>query len=201
VLQGSFFVISVFMQEIRHLNAIETGLALTPATIGILLSSAAAGRLAKRRPQRTLIISGFVLTIAGMALLIALGRATSSIWTFVPGLLLTGIGVGLMLTSSVNVVQSAFPEADQGDISGVSRSLSNLGSALGTAVAGSVLVSDLVAGNTHYLLAMVVLLVVAAIGFVLSVLLPKGGAAEQTSVSGLPAPAMSDVPAGGRLAG
>jgi MFS family permease len=201
VLQGSFFVISVFMQEIRHLNAIETGLALTPATIGILLSSAVAGRLAKRRPQRTLIISGFVATIAGMALLIALGRATSSIWTFVPGLLLTGIGVGLMLTSSVNVVQSAFPEAEQGEISGVSRSVSNLGSALGTAVAGSVLVSDLVAGNTHYLLAMVVLLVVAAIGFVLSVLLPRGGVAEQPAVSGVPAPATGDVPAGGRLAG
>jgi hypothetical protein len=41
----------------------------------------------------------------------------------------------------VNVVQSAFPERDQGEISGLSRSVSNLGSSLGTAVAGSVLVS------------------------------------------------------------
>ena len=39
-----------------------------------------------------------------------------------------------MLTSSVNVVQSSFSEADQGEISGLSRSVSNLGSSLGTAL-------------------------------------------------------------------
>jgi hypothetical protein len=46
-----------------------------------------------------------------------------------------------MLTSSVNVIKSSFPETDQGDISGLSRSASNLGSSLGTALVGSVLVA------------------------------------------------------------
>ena len=58
-----------------------------------------------------------------------------------------GAGVGAMLTSSVNVVQSSFPEEDQGEISGLSRSVSNLGSSLGVAIAGTVIVSDLVSGN------------------------------------------------------
>jgi predicted MFS family arabinose efflux permease len=71
-----------------------------------------------------------------MALLLALVRERSGVVTFVPGLLLMGLGVGTMLTSSVNVVQSAFPDSDQGDISGLSRSVSNLGSSLGTALAG-----------------------------------------------------------------
>jgi hypothetical protein len=44
-------------------------------------------------------------------------------------------------TSSVNVIQSSFPDKDQGDISGLSRSVSNLGSSLGTALVGSVLVA------------------------------------------------------------
>ena len=48
-----------------------------------------------------------------------------------------------MLTPSVNVVQSAFPEEQQGEISGLSRCISNLGSSLGTAVAGTILVSGL----------------------------------------------------------
>jgi len=144
VLQGSFFVVSVFLQEARGYSAIKTGVVLTPATIGILSSSVIAERLAKRFRQKTLIWSGFVITIAGMLLLLALARVHSNIWTFVPGLLLMGVGVGLMLTSSVNVVQSAFPEKDQGEISGLSRSVSNLGSSLGTAIAGSVLVSTLV---------------------------------------------------------
>ena len=117
-MQGSFFVISVFLQQVRGYNAIQTGLMLVPATIGILLASAAAERLARRRTQRFLIRRGFAVMIVGLVLLLALVREHSSIWTFVPGLFLIGAGIGVMLTSSVNVVQSAFPERDQGDISG-----------------------------------------------------------------------------------
>jgi hypothetical protein len=43
-----------------------------------------------------------------------------------------------MLTPSVNIVQSAFPEDKQGEISGLSRSISNLGSSFGTAIAGTI---------------------------------------------------------------
>ena len=46
-----------------------------------------------------------------------------------------------MLTPSVNVVQSSFAEEQQGEISGLSRSVSNLGSSLGTAIAGTILVA------------------------------------------------------------
>ena len=62
-----------------------------------------------------------------------------------------------MLTPSVNLVQSAFPEQKQGEISGLSRSVSNLGSSFGTAIAGTILVSNLVSGNGTYVAAMLVL--------------------------------------------
>jgi predicted MFS family arabinose efflux permease len=52
-----------------------------------------------------------------------------------------------MLTPSVNVVQSAFPESLQGEISGLSRSVFNLGSSLGTAIAGTILVAGLAIPN------------------------------------------------------
>ena len=173
ILQGTFFVTSVFLQEIRGYSAIETGLMLTPATVGILVSSAAAGRLAQRHPQRVLIISGFVVTATGMALQLALVREDSSVLSFVPGLLLMGLGVGVMLTSSVNVVQSSFPDADQGDISGLSRSVSNLGSSLGTALAGSILVAAAIPGGIPYALATAALLVIALIGLALAILIPR----------------------------
>ena len=60
-----------------------------------------------------------------------------------------------MLTPSVNVVQSMFPEDLQGEISGLSRCISNLGSSLGTAVAGTILVAGLDKGA--YAAAMIVL--------------------------------------------
>lgn len=173
VMQGSFFVISVFLQEVRGFSAIQTGLLLTAATVGILLSSMLSGRLAQRFPQRTLIWTGFVVTIVGMVELLLFARAHSNILTFVPGLFLMGLGVGAMLTSSVNVVQSAFPERDQGEISGLSRSISNLGSSLGTAIAGSVLVSSLVVGNHRFALALVTITVLAGIGLVAALLLPR----------------------------
>jgi predicted MFS family arabinose efflux permease len=78
-----------------------------------------------------------------------------------------------MLTPSVNVVQSAFPEAQQGEISGLSRSVSNLGSSFGTAIAGTILVSDLASGNGTYVAAMIVLAGFALIGLAATLRLPS----------------------------
>src|SRR5207302_898053 len=78
ILQGSSFVISVFLQTVRHYSAVETGLILTPATIGILVASAVAGRMASRRSQRWLVRTGFAATVIGMALLLVLAQLSSS---------------------------------------------------------------------------------------------------------------------------
>jgi MFS family permease len=170
MLIGTAFVVSAYLQVVRGYNAIQTGVIFTAATGGILLSSLAAERLAKKYAQRTLIMTGFVTTIAGIALLLALVKGSPSAWAFAPGLLLLGLGVGVMLTPSVNVVQSAFSEDQQGEISGLSRCISNLGSSLGTAVAGTILVSSL--GKTSYAAAMVVLAVIGVVGLGAARLLP-----------------------------
>ena len=181
IIQGSFFVISVYLQEVRGYNAIQTGLALTPTTIGILIAGALAGRLAQRRTQKRLIWAGFVLTIVGMILLLLLAGLTSSSLASIPGLLLLGLGVGTMLTSSVNVVQSSFPDKEQGEISGLSRSASNLGSSLGTAIAGSVLVTTLVQPDKTYPLALITMIVFACIGLIAALLLPNSQKLQTTS--------------------
>jgi MFS family permease len=172
LLMGTSFVVAVFLQTVRGYNAIETGVIFTAATVGVLVSSLAAERLAKRRPQRTLIMAGFVVVVAGIGLLLALVGASSRVVAFAPGLLLIGLGLGVMLTPSVNIVQSSFPEDVQGEISGLSRSVSNLGSSFGTAIAGTILVSDLASGNTSYVLAMVVLAVLGVIGLAAAFRLP-----------------------------
>jgi MFS family permease len=172
LLLGSSFVVSVFMQTVHHYSAIKTGLVFTAATAGILLSSLAAERLAKRHAQRTLIRAGFVITLVGIGLLLALYKHAGSVTAFLPGLFVMGVGLGGMLTPSVNVVQSSFPEDKQGEISGLSRSVSNLGSSMGTAIAGTILVSDLASGNRSYALAMGALAAFGVIGLVAGLLLP-----------------------------
>jgi MFS family permease len=176
LLMGTSFVVAVFLQTVRGYNAIETGVIFSAATLGVLASSLGAERFAKRRAQRTLIMAGFVTTIAGIGLLLALVGASSRVVAFAPGLLLIGLGLGIMLTPSVNVVQSSFPEQLQSEISGLSRSVSNLGSSFGTAIAGTILVSDLASGNTSYVVAMVVLGALSLIGLAAAARLPRSPA-------------------------
>ena len=181
LLMGVSFVVSAYLQVVRGYDAIQTGVIFTATTVGLLVSSLAAERLAKRRPQRTLIIVGFVVTIAGVGTLLVLVAGTPTAWAFAPGLLLIGLGLGLMLTPSVNVVQSSFGDELQGEISGLSRSVSNLGSCLGTAVAGTVIVAGItVTPQRSYGLAMVVLAVISIAGLIAAVLLPRVKPAEVT---------------------
>ena len=182
LLMGVSFVVAVFLQTVRGYNAIETGVIFTAATVGVLVSSFGAERFAKRRSQKTLITAGFVVTAAGIGLLLGLVGSSSRVLAFAPGLLVIGLGLGVMLTPSVNVVQSSFPEELQGEISGLSRSVSNLGSSFGTAIAGTILVSDLSSGNGTYVVAMVVLAGFALAGLVAARLLPgsEGATLEAT---------------------
>jgi MFS family permease len=172
VLQGAYFSIVIYLQQVDYYNAIQSGLILLPAILGLLATSAGAGRFARRYPQRWLIIAGFLATAIGVILLLALVRAHAGIWRWIPGLLLFGAGIGTMLTCSVDVVQSSWPDADQGEISGLSRSVSSLGSSLGTALVGSVLVAVKLPADKPFGAALIMLLVFTLIGLVLGVLIP-----------------------------
>jgi MFS family permease len=163
MLMGISFAVSAYLQVIRKYSSIHTGVIFTSATVGILLSSLAAGRLARQFAQRSLILAGFATTIVGVFVLLLLAKGHASAWYTVPGLFLIGAGVGLMLTPSVNLVQSAFPENLQGEISGLSRSVSNLGSSFGTAIAGTIVVAGFAVPTRAYVAA---ILVMAFIGFI-----------------------------------
>ena len=140
----------------------------------MLVSSLAAERLAKRHPQRTLIIAGFVTTIAGVAVLLALVEGSPS---------RVGVRAGAAAhrprgrhdaharrsTSS----NRPSPRTLQGEISGLSRCISNLGSSLGTAIAGTILVAGLTDPKKSYALAMIVLAVAGLIGLVAAMILPS----------------------------
>jgi MFS family permease len=171
LLLGVSFVVAAYLQVVRGYNAIETGVIFTAATVGVLASSLGAERFARRRKQRSLIMAGFVVAIVGIGVLLAMVGGSPSPWAFAPGLLLIGLGLGVMLTPSVNVVQSSFSEELQGEISGLSRSVSNLGSSLGTAIAGTILVAGLT--DRAYAAAMIVLAVIGLVGLVAAALLPR----------------------------
>jgi MFS family permease len=171
LLMGTSMLVASHLQVVRGYDAIETGVIFSAATVGILGSSLAAGRLVQRFSQRSLIVTGFLITGVGLILLLIVG-AVPGAWAFAWGLLAIGIGLGVMLTPSVNLVQSAFPEKQQGEISGLSRSISNLGSCFGTAIVGTLLVLDVRGPNDNYVLALSPLVAVAVIGMIVAGFLP-----------------------------
>lgn len=179
VLQGAFIVLSVYAQQVRGLDAVRSGLVLAPATAGVLAAAAVAERLARRHPQRWIVRAGFAVTVVGVALLVWPVHHGSGFLAFLPGMLLLGAGVGTMLTASVTLVQSAWPAPAQGAVSGVSRSVSNLGSSLGTALAGSAVAST-AAGGGPFAAALAVLGGFAVVGFGVAVLLPRQSAPPPT---------------------
>ena len=172
IMMGTSFVVSVYLQEVHGYSPIRTGLIFTSATAGVLISSLAARGLAARYSQRALIAVGFVAAVAGLVLMIPFVNTSQRAVAFVLGLFLFGLGVGVMLTPSVNVVQSSFPEELQGEISGLSRSVSNLGSSFGTAIAGTILVSAISLGTRSYVVAMIVLVGFALVGLFAALRLP-----------------------------
>ena len=172
IMMGTSFVVSVYLQEVHGYSPIRTGLIFTSATAGVLISSLAARGLAARYSQRALIAVGFVAAVAGLVLMIPFVNTSQRAVAFLLGLFLFGLGVGVMLTPSVNVVQSSFPEELQGEISGLSRSVSNLGSSFGTAIAGTILVSAISLGTRSYVVAMIVLVGFALVGLFAALRLP-----------------------------
>jgi MFS family permease len=148
VLLGSSFVIAIYFQVARAHSAIETGLLMTPATVGVLIASARMGNMIKKFSVRQILLVGFGAAVIGFVLILLGAMFAGGTWALAPGLFIFGLGMGAALPASVVLVQSTIPEADQSEISGVSRSVSNLGSSFGTAVAGAVMVSVLITGVT-----------------------------------------------------
>ena len=184
IMMGTSFVVSVYLQEVHGYSPIRTGLIFTSATAGILISSFAARGLVARYPQRALIAAGFLAALVGLVLMIPFVDTSQRAVAFLLGLFLFGLGVGAMLTPSVNVVQSSFPEEMQGEISGLSRSVSNLGSSFGTAIAGTILVSAVSLGTRSYVVAMIVLVGFALLGLVAALRLPRdAGQPERTGTA------------------
>jgi MFS family permease len=114
------------------------GLALIPATVPIILAGPAAGRAFDRLGGRGPLVIGFVvLAASGFAL--ALAAPEQAYPVLIPGLLLQGLGLGIVLTANDPTGLTAVPERDQGQGAGMINTAEQLGGALGIAALTAVL--------------------------------------------------------------
>jgi EmrB/QacA subfamily drug resistance transporter len=144
ILLGIFFILPLYFQIVLGLDALETGIRMLPISIAMLVTSMSGPALARRIAPRRIVQGGFVtLVVAAFALLGQIEPELDDRGVMV-ALVLLGIGMGLIASQLGNVVQSAVGTDDRGEAGGLQYTAQQLGSALGTALIGAIVLSALV---------------------------------------------------------
>jgi len=141
---GFIFVGPVFMQIALGYSAFHSGLLILPMTIAIIIVATRVTRLTQIVAPKLLIQVGMLVFSGGILLVAMELTATVDQWAFLPGMIVAGIGIGLVNAPLMNMTQGAVSADKQSEISGLSRAVSSLGGACGTAVAGAVLMATLI---------------------------------------------------------
>jgi MFS family permease len=144
-LQGFSVVFVVWIQSGRGFSPLGAGLTLLAFSIGSFLLAPAAVPLAQRHGRRVLCIGGLLMAAGVVGVLLGAGHVGtgSGPWPIVPGLVVTGAGLSLMIIPLVNVVLAAVPHEVAGGAGGIFSTAQQLGGALGVAVVGSVFFTQL----------------------------------------------------------
>ena len=145
VQMGTFFVVPLYLSVALGLSAMETGVRVLPMSLGLLVFAIAVPKLAPDANPRRVVNVGFVLMFAGLVLLIALLDINAGPEVVTGPLLVIGSGLGAMASQLGSVTVSAVPEEQSGEVGGIQNTGTQLGAAIGTALAGAILISALTA--------------------------------------------------------
>jgi MFS transporter, DHA2 family, methylenomycin A resistance protein len=133
---GELFFLSLFLQQERGLDALETGLAFLPQPVLFMAAAPLAGRLIARGPRLPLAL-GAAIAVAGSLLLLGVDEA-SSYPVLMAGLALNGLGGGLAIPAVTSGVMGAAPPALAGIASATLNAGRQIGGVLGVAVLGGI---------------------------------------------------------------
>ena len=146
ILMGVFFTIPLYLQLVVGLDAFETGVRMLPISVAMFITSSCGSLLAARWSARSVVRVGLVLILT--AILVLIGTVTPELdgVQFAIAMAVLGVGMGLLASQLGNVVQSSVGDADRSEAGGLQWTSQQLGSALGVAVIGSVVLTGLTNG-------------------------------------------------------
>ncbi|GHB48259.1 MFS transporter [Streptomyces viridiviolaceus] len=143
ILLGLFFTIPLYLQVVQGFDAFETGLRLLPVSATMLVTSLGASSLGRVVGPRRVVRLALVTVAAAIVWLLATIDPVIDDAQFAGAMALLGVGVGLLASQLGNVVQSSVGEEERSEAGGLQFTAQNLGSALGTALIGSILIGAL----------------------------------------------------------
>jgi MFS family permease len=140
---GLFFTVPLFLSIALGLSAIQTGLRLLPLSLALLVAAVGVPKFFPDVSPRRVVRLGFVFLFVGIvALAAALDVGVGPEVVSLP-LLLAGLGIGALASQLGSITVAAVPDEQSAEVGGLQNSVTFLGSSIGTALAGAVLISAL----------------------------------------------------------
>jgi predicted MFS family arabinose efflux permease len=143
VQMGVFFVVPLYLSVALGLSAIKTGVHILPLSLSLLAAATLIPRLFPQASPRLIVRFGVLGLFAGALVLTAALNADSSAAVVTIPLLLIGLGMGALASQLGAVTVSAVPDSRSAEVGGIQNTVTNLGSSIGTALAGSILIGTL----------------------------------------------------------
>jgi len=140
---GLFFMVPVYLQMTLGFDALQTGIRIFPLSVSLILFSIVGTRLSSRWSARRIVRVGQWILVASSILLLSAVDPELSSWPFAIGMFCAGAALGLLASQLGNVNMSAVTAKDTSEVGGLQGVFQNLGSSLGTALIGSILIGAL----------------------------------------------------------
>jgi MFS family permease len=146
LIAGTTFSVPLYLQVTFGLSAFRTGFILLGLTAGLLTTALGGARKGLNYLPKQKIEWGFLTCIFGLLIMMITMFVIKDPWWLLPGLFTYGAGLGLIASQIVNLVMSAVDSKQTAEASGITSTLETLGSSVGTAIIGTILVVSLTNG-------------------------------------------------------
>lgn len=143
IIGGVFFMIPIYLQMTLGLDALETGLRIFPLSLALMVTSFVGTRLSRVWSPRRIVRLGQVVLILSILVLLSSVSIELQDVPFWIAMFSTGVGLGLFASQLGNVNMSAVDQSRSSEVGGLQGVFQNLGSSLGTALIGSILILGL----------------------------------------------------------
>jgi EmrB/QacA subfamily drug resistance transporter len=148
-LGGAMITLPIYLQMVLEYNALEAGLSLAPLSLSMFALSAWAGRRATDRRPSAIIRVGFLLVALGLIAVVAVVPRGDSGWALAIPLVVTGSGLGLLVSQLNNFTLAPISEERVSEASAVNSAAGSFGLSFGLAFAGAIMLATLSAAFTH----------------------------------------------------
>jgi Na+/melibiose symporter-like transporter len=143
ILMGIFFTVPLYLQLVLGYDALKTGIKMLPVSITMFIASAVGARLASNFSIRAVVRAGLWISLAAILVLLATVKPDLADGMFALSMALLGIGMGLLASQLGKVVQASVDASGRGEAGGLQFTGQQLGSSLGVALIGAVVLTGL----------------------------------------------------------